>query len=239
MKPASLLHATLRLLLLVPFLGLALRMPVLQGGELAITRWAREKLERPVGPGFTPSNVYKQSPSFPPHWQRVAVLPLVALRSDAQFSSGQETLAPLVVQELGRSLAFEVVTVDPEVLRRWTGRDRWSAEDTLPRELFDRVREQYACQGVIFAQLTQYQAYGPLQIGWRIKLVDSRDSAVVWAVDEVFDSGRSPVANAARRFAQDHQNQGYGQPENAIILSSPRRFGQYTLNALFATLPSR
>ena len=136
-------------------------------------------------------------------------------------------------------MAFEVVTVSPELLRRWTGKSRWRADEILPEELLSKIREHYACQGVIFAQLTQFHSYGPMEIGWKMQLVDSRRAEVFWAVDEVFNAGNAGVANAARRHAQDHQDEAYATADSQLVLQSPRRFGQFTLSAIFATLPSR
>lgn len=211
----------------------------LGAAECPLIHWVQRRFERPMGPGFTPSNVYKGTDSLPADLRRVAVLPLAVNGASAQMTHAQEALANAVGDALSRKLSFEVVTISPETLKRVTGKSEWRANESVPKALFDFLREQKDCQGVVFAELTQFQAYGALQIGWRLRLVDSREAGIYWAADQVFDAGVTSVANAARRFAQDHDT-APGQPADShLILASPSRFGAYTLAALFSTLPAR
>ncbi|HAM70664.1 MAG TPA: hypothetical protein DCM86_03365 [Verrucomicrobiales bacterium] len=224
--------AGLLLLLLIPGLpGCSTR------AESSVDRWVGRKLDRPVGAGYSPRNVYRAGEALPADLRRVALLPLVTARPDGGMPEGQVALEPVVERELEKRLAFEVVRISRDQVRLWTGRSDWHAEEALPPELLNRIRESYGCQGVIFAQLTEFHPYGPVQIGWRLRLVDSRKAEVYWAVDEVFDAGVPAVANAARRYAQDFQRDASPVPDSEFVLSSPRRFGEYSLHALFATLP--
>lgn len=227
-----------RMVSIVALIGctVPLRLPA---GECPVVRWVQRRLERPVGAGFVPSNVYRSSQTLPADLRRVAVLPLVIPSSSEQMLHAQETLGSAVGDALSRSMAFEVVLIEPEALRRLTGRSDWRAQEPLPRALLDYLRQQKDCQAVIFAELSQFQAYGALQIGWKLKLVDSREAGVYWAADQIFDAGATSVAVAAKRFAQDHDSESSRGAGSQLILSSPRRFGAYTLSALFATLPSR
>ncbi len=211
----------------------------LGAAECPLIHWVQRRLERPLGPGFLPSNIYKGTDSLPADLRRVAVLPLSVNGGSAQMAHAQETLADAVGDALSRRLAFEVVSIPSETLKRLTGKGQWRANETVPKALFDFLREQKDCQGVVFAELTQFQAYGALQIGWKLRLVDSREAGVYWAADQIFDAGVTSVANAAKRFAQDQDTSPGQPPDSHLILSSPSRFGAYTLNALFATLPAR
>jgi hypothetical protein len=205
------------------------------GGSLG--RWAHRRVDRPMAPGFSPHNVYRGGEALPADVRRVALLPLTTARGDQGFPEGRAALEPILERELGRPLAFEVVTVSREQLRIWTGRSDWHAEDILPQDLLPKIRDRYGCQAVVFAELTRFDPYGPIRIGWRFKLVDARKTEVYWAADELFDGGVPSVASAARRYAQDYQEQGSPVSSSETILSSPSRFGEYSLNALFATLP--
>lgn len=201
-------------------------------------RWLREKMDRPLGAGYTPQNVYRSVETLPADVRRVAVLPLAIPRSDTQFSEGRDLLSPILESQFSKRQAFEIVRITSDQLRRWTGKTVWKAEEPLPPDLLNRLREQYGCQAVIFAQLTQFHPYGPVQIGWSLKLVDSRRAEIYWAVDELFDAGIPAVANSARRFALDSQNEGSPLPDSSFVLNSPSRFGEYSLNALLATMPA-
>ncbi|MBI1842897.1 MAG: hypothetical protein HYR88_18815 [Verrucomicrobia bacterium] len=213
--------------------------PPAGAAECPVIRWVERKLDRSVGASFAPNNTYRANDSFPADWRRVAILPMAVPDAGAQSMSGEQTLSPAILRELGKRLSFEVVPLAPESLRRVTGRAIWRADDPLPQELLNFVRDQKACQGLIFAELTQYHAYGPLQIGWKMKLIDTRQASVFWAFDQVFNSGVGSVATAARRYAQDHHAEPNSISDQQLILSSPARFGEYTLSAAFNTLPSR
>ncbi len=235
-----LLAQRLVLLLLISLVGFLAGCSTNAGSASDLSnRWLREKMDRPIGVGFTPQNVFRSAETLPADIRRVALLPLSIPRPDAQFSEGRDVLAPILERQFNKRQAFEIIRISSDQLRRWTGRPVWNAEEPLPPELLIRLREQYGCQAVIFSQLTQFHPYGPVQIGWSLKLVDTRRAEIYWAVDEVFDAGVPAVANSARRFAQDDQNDGSPLPDSSFVLSSPRRFGEYSLHAVLATLPVR
>jgi hypothetical protein len=171
--------------------------------------------------------------------RRLAVMPLTAPSQDAQAETGAATLQPVLIAELGKTKAFEIVSVSPEQLQQWTGRASWTAEEKLPPDLLKRLQETLSCDAVLFCRLTQYRPYRPVAIGWRLKLVAAKDADILWSVDEVFDGGEPAVVNAARRYAQEHFQQPPPLADSSSILNSPRRFGQYTLSAVLATLPGR
>jgi len=193
---------------------------------------ARQAMAAP----YQPSNVHRAESSLPRQIKRVGVLPVTTLTEEAVMEFGRESLGPVLVEELGRARLFEVVVISPEELRAITGRSAWSGEEKLPLDFFERLREKLGLDAVLFARLTQYRAYEPLSVGWRLKLLDTEEPRIVWAVDEVFDSRVPGVAAAARRFAA-HLPAAGGEAED--VLSSPRRFGRYTASAVFATIPGR
>lgn len=195
-------------------------------------------------PSYHPSNVYREQPLLPRTIKRVAVLPLTVPNSEfgtrnSELEFGRETLWPVLLDELGRARQFELVSVSPEELRVLTGRSEWSGEERLPLDFFDRLKDTLGADAVLFCRLTQYRAYEPLTIGWRLKLLDSDELRVFWAVDEVFDARIPEVAAAARRYAKEHPDSTSSVHESHSVLLSPRRFGQYTASAVVETMPTR
>jgi hypothetical protein len=188
---------------------------------------------------FEPTNVYREHDSLPMRIKRVAVLPLTVLTEDSASQFGRETLGPLLIQELTRSRQFELVAVTPEELRVITGRSLWTAEERMPADFFAKLKEQLGVDAVLFARLTQYRPYEPLSMGWRLKLLEVDEPRVLWAVDEVFDARVPQVAAGARRFAQQNPETPGLASDSEGVLTSPRRFAQYTVNSVVATLPGR
>jgi hypothetical protein len=202
-----------------------------------------------MGPRYRPTNVYRRTNALPAQIKRVAVLPLVTPGSMPFLNEGVEKLAPLLYAELEKCKRFEVIPVSCEQLRQWTGQTGWRTDEPLPPDFFGRVGDATGCDAVLFCQLTRYQPYQPLAVGWKFSLVanpppgpltprEMRDK-ILWCADEVLDAGEPAVCNAARDYYGQHLHNETPAADATSILTSPARFGQYTLAALLETLPSR
>ena len=188
----------------------------------------------------TPGNFYRADTRMPGDLQRVLLLPLTAESDRAELTAGCESLEQVLQAELAKTRQFEVIRAAPGLLRSQTGRAAWSAGDTLPTKFFSALREAYGCDAVLFCELTAFKAYTPLAVGWRLRLVDARSQQTLWASDEVFDAAERAIQEDARR----HERQGTKtwssrKPSDWLVLHSPRRFGQFTLATVLATLPRR
>jgi len=188
-----------------------------------------------------PSGNFFQSDSrLPADLQRVLILPLTAQAARADLESGCESLAQVLQAELAKTRRFEVVHATAETLRSRTGRSAWSAADALPAKFFSALREAYGCDAVLFCEVTAFKAYAPLSVGWRLRLVDARSQQTLWASDEVFDASHGDIQHGARRYERQEARATSERPSSDwLVLNSPRRFGQFTLATLLATLPRR
>jgi hypothetical protein len=195
-------------------------------------------LQQATVASYQPSNVYLAEESLSSQIKRVAVLPLTTLANETPMDFGRDVLWPVLLGELGRARQFEMVAVSPDELRLLTGRNTWSDGERLPMFFFDKLKEKLGVDAVLFSRLTQFRAFEPLSIGWRLKLFDAVEPHILWAVDEVFDARVPGVAAAARRYAQQHQYAGSASSEAQGVLVSPLRFGHYTASAVVETMPS-
>lgn len=193
---------------------------------------------RVLGPDYQVSNVFLPATSLPDTFRRVAVLPLATDAATAANIADQTPLGTTLLSELLKTRKVEAVQVTPESLRHLTGRRSWDSVQPLPSNFLVSLREEFACDGVLFVELSSYRAYPPLALGWKLKLIDATNGKVLWAVDELFDMGEPCVANSARRYELTHQK---GRPPGCtpLIARSPERFAQYTAWAVFNTLPAR
>ena len=171
--------------------------------------------------------------------KRVALLPVTTITEDATLQFGRETLEPVLLQEFTRCRQFELVPVTAGQLRLMTGQDTWTAEERLPADFFEKLKDRFGVDAVVFARLTQYRPYEPVSVGWRLKLLEVEQPHILWAIDEVFDSRQPRVAAGARRFAKENPEAPGLASEVEGVLTSPRRFGQYTVNSAVATMPGR
>jgi hypothetical protein len=205
-----------------------------------------------MGPAYHPNNFYRRSNFLPPEIKRVALLPLtITTSSDAVLEAGAESLGPIVYAELEKAKRFEVIPVTKEQMKQWTGQNNWRADEQLPPNLFQAVHDGTGCDAVIFCQLARYQPYQPVAVGWKFSLIetphgDATNStplgfkpSIIWSIDEVLDSGDPEVATAARIYYTQHIRNESPAADVSTMMSSPVRFGQYTLDSLLGTLPER
>jgi hypothetical protein len=188
---------------------------------------------------YRPGNVYLKSKTLDPQLKRVAVLPITTGPATETTLAGCQLLQPLVSAELDKTKRFDLVVIPPEQLRQWTGQSAWRDDEALPPDFFRRLRENCGCDAVFFSQLTRFYPYQPVAVGWKLTLVEAVGGQIVWKADDLFDAGDALVANAARHYSVEHVHIEGPADDPAVILGSPSRFGQYTLNALMATLPGR
>ncbi len=215
-------------------------LPLLAGGCLCAAGCSTERLaDTVIGPGYHPVNVYCRGPMLPADLRRVAVLPLTCADDSMALAAGREALAPVLEEELAKLGKFEIVPVSPADLQQRTGRANWRADEKLPPDFFQSLKAAYACDAVLFSQVTVFRAYPPLAVGWRFQLAGGAGKDIVWAADDVFDAGQPAVVNGARRYQQEQQRSASSHLDSFGIMNSPRRFGHYSASTLLATLPAR
>ncbi|HLH52256.1 MAG TPA: hypothetical protein VKY92_01375 [Verrucomicrobiae bacterium] len=217
--------------LLHPFAWLAGSLLLLAG--CALPRPPGHVLTAP----YTPQNVFGSGAALPPNVRRVGMLPLYCDPAAPEVVAGRDALEPILRDELQKTHRFEITAITSEVLQVKTGKRAWTCEDALPRDLFSWLNETKGCDAVLFCTLTVFHGYAPLAVGWKMRLVDTRTRATIWAGDEIFDANRPGVQAGARHY-QLGQWAGCGpRPDEWVMENCPRQFGQYAAARLLATLP--
>ena len=216
-------------------LYLAALIPALATGCSVMPASMRRSLATP----YKPANVCVRQATLPQTIRRVAVLPLPQSREDPNQAAGASLLQPVLIAELTKRKLFEVIAISPEAMRGLTADNGWVVDAPLPPDFFERLRKLTDCDAVVFASLTVYRPYPPLQTGWKVRLVDCGEHQTWWAVDEVFDAGVESVAAGAESYARTALSLPNPLLADTGVLHSPLRFGQYAANAIAQTLPGR
>jgi len=168
--------------------------------------------------------------------RRVAILPLIPSRGNREAERGVAFLQPILTEEFSRNRIFDVVTVTPDRLRRLFHRQSIYADEPLPYDFLTTIHRETGCQAILFAELTTFRAYPPIALGWKLHLFDLESEKLIWAVDEVFDGGQSPVANSLRRhIRRNHASHGDAATK-ILVLDSPREMARFSLSQLTPTL---
>ncbi len=194
----------------------------------AITDQAR------TGPFFVPIN-HVADPSLG-GMRRIVLLPLSGGLIAPPESAA--ALDPVFATELQKQNRFEVVALTRQEFRRQFGVEEISSTTALPRDFLTVLRREYAVDGVLFIDITAYQAYQPLILGVRAKLATIGDVRLVWSFDNVFAADNPAVVNSARHhFLNSERSSGVPADLTPIVQQSPTRFATYAAAATFATLP--
>ncbi len=186
------------------------------------------------GPFFQARN-FTGVPALPAAVRRVVVLPVAGAPGVPV-----ETLAsfdPIIAAELQRQARFEVVPVDADTLMRICDRPRLLSADALPAGLLAALAQDYQADAVLFVDVTAFAPYPPLVLGFRGKLAQTSDGAILWAFDTIFSAHDPAVVNSARRYALEGRSPSLPGDAAYSVLRSPARFAQYVTAAAFATLP--
>lgn len=193
-----------------------------------------------MAPDYHPENVFLYSSTLSPDLKRVVVLPVACEGQRPDLGDGCEAMDPIFKAEVVKSGKFEVVSATPETLQNATGRSSWTGAEQLPQQFFDSLHDVYACDAVLFCQLTVFRPYPPLAVGWRLKLVSVQTRQILWAADELFDAGKPSVMSGAEAYQRGGGLHLFHDDHDEWLMShSYRQFGQYAAAEVLQTLPSR
>jgi hypothetical protein len=172
---------------------LALVAPLFLGGCAFL------EIEMPPPPvaAYVPVN-HRGEDRLPAEIHRVAVLP--AYGGDVTDPESATALDLVLLSALQRQMRFEIVTLSRDDCRRLFGSGSVGSTDALPPGLLEKIATTYAVDAVLFTDITVYQPYRPLALGFRSKLATVRDVRLVWTFDEVFSAGQAAMLTSVKNY---------------------------------------
>ena len=78
-----------------------------------------------------------------------------------------------------------------------------------------------------------------MSVSVRSKLIDIKSGELMWAVDEIIDSGHASVQLSASMFQNNSQVRALSQKTSGSALQSPRTFLKFAASTIFSSLPQR
>ena len=188
------------------------------------------------GPFYTPTNFQGQA-ALPATLRRVVILPI---SDDGKVQ--EDTLTRMdesLLRSINQAQRFECVPLSREDLHRIARIRSIRSVDVLPHDFLKKVASAAGADAVLFTDITRFDPYAPLALGVRCKLATVADASMVWTIDESFDAGKAPVANAARRYWLAFASPDSKTDMSHTALESPSRFAEYVFSACFSTMPER
>ena len=124
-------------------------------------------------------------------------------------------------------------------MEQTNGVQRVSSTNSLPNNFLSIIEAKTQANGVLFTEILNYSPYRPISVSVRSKLVDLKSGELMWAVDEIIDSGHASVQLSASMFQNSSQVRALSQKTSGSALQSPRTFLKFAASSIFSTMPQR
>lgn len=187
-------------------------------------------------PYFTPRN-YTGESVLPIGVRRVLLLPVAG--GTVATPESAATLDETLHAALQRQARFEVIQLSREDCRMNFGASEFSSASALPHGFLEKASRIYAVDAVMFVDVTVYQPYRPIALGFRAKLATVDGVRLLWSFDETFSTSDPAVTNSVNRYYAGHGRSSNPVDQSPAVMQSPGRFAAYAADAMFATLPPR
>jgi hypothetical protein len=102
-----------------------------------------------------------------------------------------------------------------------------------------RLRQTLGCDAVLVGAASEFQQYPRMRIGLYLRLVDLRDSRVLWAVDHVWDTTDQATQKRIEHYFSQQKGQGFEPLEWRLTTISPGFFQQFVAFETAQTLPQK
>lgn len=185
---------------------------------------------------FQPTN-FNGVRQLPASLRRTLVLPVCG--GQVTTAETSQVLDGIVVSALQKKSRFEVVAVNREEIQRRFSQPEFSSAAMLPHNFLEELGRAYGADAVLFVDVTLYNPYAPLAVGFRAKLVSVADVRLVWTFDESFSMTDSTVVNSVQRAGRKEGGSRVPADMTVGTFQSPRRFATYAADTMFETLPPR
>ena len=188
-------------------------------------------------PAFAPANL--QGPLvWPEEIDRVAVLPThdATARLPERPLAGFDRAWRSAVQIPQRA---ERVDVSRQQLSKWFRLRSFDSTSALPAGWATKLADNTGAQAALFIDLTTVELYGPTILGFRVKLVNLADNAIIWMADETYDAADATVAEAVRRYVKRLKEPSRGSDPVSAFNQSPSRFAGFAFTQTLDRLPPR
>jgi hypothetical protein len=101
------------------------------------------------------------------------------------------------------------------------------------------LRQTLGCDAVLVGAVSQFQAYPRMRIALYLKLLDLRDSRVLWAVEHTWDATDQETQERLEHYFAKEKANEYEPVQWRLGLVSPAVFQQFVAQEAAETLPHR
>ena len=99
------------------------------------------------------------------------------------------------------------------------------------------IRRQTHCDAILLGAVTSFSPYPSLKIGLYLRLVDLRDSRVLWSIDHVWDSTDKATQGRIECYFHEKRGDKYDPIRWRLATVSPAALQQFVAYEVAETLP--
>jgi TolB-like protein len=164
---------------------------------------------------------------------RVALLELDNLSSHQELAG---TFTQTLADELGKRSLFSL----RKVMRSDAIWQSLKLDNMQAHTLDDlaAARQALSADAVLFGTIQRYMSFPHLQMSLTLKLVDTRSGQLLWAFEDVWDSGDKTVERRMQNYFKNQMRTGYEPINWQILVTSPLAFNGFVAWEVAKTLPN-
>ena len=109
-------------------------------------------------------------------------------------------------------------------------------DDTFSPDQCVKIRQMLQCDAVLAGVVTEFRPYPHLMIGLRLRLIDLTDGQLVWAVEQVWDSGDRGTEVRIKRYLKVQTRSSRGSMADRLMIVSTLDFMKFVAYEVGLTL---
>ena len=109
-------------------------------------------------------------------------------------------------------------------------------DSTYTLDQLAAMRRTLKCSAIMTGTITQYQPYPHMVIGLRLKLLDLTDGQLVWALEQVWDSGDKATEYRIKDYFEHQKRSGFAPLREQLAIISPLEFIKFVTYEVAETL---
>jgi len=109
-------------------------------------------------------------------------------------------------------------------------------DSTYTLDQLAAMRRTLKCSAIMTGTITQYQPYPHMVIGLRLKLLDLTDGQLVWALEQVWDSGDKATEYRIKDYFEHQKRSGFAPLREQLAVISPLEFMKFVTYEVAETL---
>ncbi len=162
------------------------------------------------------------------------VVVMAELINETTYPRVSQDVSEALLQAVQKKQLFRVMLVrnsEPEWQSLTPDEQRTYTFDELAR-----IHDTFNCDAILVGAVTHYQPYPHASIGLRLKLIDLRDAAVVWAIEQTWDSSDEVVGKRVREYLEACKRSDFKRLHEHLITVSPLEFLKFVVYQTAKTL---